>query len=236
MKFSSLISPPPFKARHAKRTFVSSPDDEASRPTRELIELTLEVVRKTFEVDVSDLCERCPPVEWVPDLWPGEHYQLLAGFVACLQPKTVVEIGTETGLSALCMQKYLPEGARVVTYDLIPWKDIEGAVLREEDLADGRLIQELGDLSDPEVFAAHQQTLQQADLIFADGPKDGRFEYAFAELLDTLDFEKPPLILFDDIRDRHMLRFWRELTKPKLDISSFGHWTGTGLVQWTNAT
>jgi hypothetical protein len=29
-----------------------------------------------------------------------------------------------------------------------------------------------------------------------------------------------------------MLRFWRELKKPKLDISSFGHWTGTGMVMW----
>jgi predicted O-methyltransferase YrrM len=233
MKLSTLFSPPPFKARHAKRTFVSSPDDEASRPTRELMELTLEVVRKTFEVEVDDLCDRLPPLEWEPTLWPGEHYRLLAGLVAYLQPKTVVEIGTETGLSALCLKKYLPEGGRVVTYDLIPWTEIDGACLREEDVADGRLVQELADLSDPDTFAAHVETLRTAEFIFADGPKDGRFEYEFARLLDTLDFAAPPLVLFDDIRDRHMLRFWRELKKPKLDISSFGHWTGTGLVQWT---
>lgn len=233
MKLSTFFSPPPFKARHAKRTFVSSPDDEASQPTRELMELTLDAVRKTFDVDIGDLCSRLPPLEWKPDLWPGEHYQLLAGWVSLLQPKTVIEIGTETGLSALCLQKYLPAGGKVVTYDLIPWKDIPGACLKEEDFTDGSLVQELADLSDPETFTAHTPLLLEADLIFADGPKDGKFEYDFARLLDTIQFRKPPLVLFDDIRDRNMLRFWRELKKPKLDISSFGHWTGTGLVQWT---
>jgi hypothetical protein len=75
----------------------------------------------------------------------------------------------------------------------------------------------------------------KADLIFVDGPKDRAFEPAFARNLDTLDFDNPPWVLFDDIHDLNMLRFWRELCKPKLDLSPFGHWTGTGLVQWTES-
>ncbi|MEX2608283.1 MAG: methyltransferase [Kiritimatiellia bacterium] len=232
MKLSQLLSPPPFTARHYKRTFVASPDDEASRPSRSLIEVTLESVRRTLDVDISDICDRMPPVEWSPNLWPGEHYQLLAGLVACLQPKTVIEIGTETGLSALCLRKYLPAEGRVVTFDLIPWEKINGTCLASDDFEDGRLTQELADLGDPAVFKKYTSLLSEADFIFADGPKDGRFEPAFAAHLDTITFKKAPYVLFDDIRDRNMLRFWRELEKPKLDISSFGHWTGTGLVQW----
>jgi len=234
MKLSTLLSPPPFKARHIKRTFVSSPDDEASRPTRELMELSLEFVKATFDVDVSDCCDRLPPQPWQPDLWPGEHYQLLGGVVKHLQPKVVLEIGTETGLSALCLKKYLPDDGVVTTFDLIPYTDIENACLKATDFEDGRLVQALADLANPETFETYRELISKADFIFADGPKDGKFEPKFLELLDTVTFEKPPVVLFDDIRDMHMLGAWREITKPKLDFSSFGHWTGTGLAQWTN--
>ncbi|MGH7312141.1 MAG: hypothetical protein ACREJV_03130 [Candidatus Rokuibacteriota bacterium] len=31
----------------------------------------------------------------------------------------------------------------------------------------------------------------------------------------------------------NMLAIWREIRMPKLDVTSFGHWSGTGLVEWT---
>jgi hypothetical protein len=40
-------------------------------------------------------------------------------------------------------------------------------------------------------------------------------------------------LVFDDIRIWNMLRIWREIVRPKLDLTSFGHWTGTGIVDWT---
>jgi hypothetical protein len=196
------------------------------------MEVTLAAVRRTLDVDISDICERMPPVQWSPGLWPGEHYRLLAGMVAHLQPSTIVEIGTDTGLSALCLLKYLQPGGRLVTFDLTPWNHVRNTCLVGDDFSDGRLTQELADLTDPAVFQRYAPLISKADFIFADGPKDGRFEPAFAEHLDTIKFDRPPYVLFDDIRDRNMLRFWRELRKPKLDISSFGHWTGTGIVHW----
>ena len=39
------------------------------------------------------------------------------------------------------------------------------------------------------------------------------------------------LILLDDIRLWKMLKIWREISMPKLDLTSFGHWSGTGIVQ-----
>jgi hypothetical protein len=39
--------------------------------------------------------------------------------------------------------------------------------------------------------------------------------------------------MFDDIRLWNMLRTWRTINRPKLDLTSFGHWSGTGLVDWT---
>lgn len=233
MKLTNVFFPPPFKARHYKRTFVASPDDEASRPTRELIECAAAAVLKTLDVDVSSVSDRMKGGHRWPDTWPGEHYRLLAGFVARFQPRLVVEVGTFTGISALSLLKYLPADGRLVTFDLIPWKDLTDTCLRSEDFADGRLTQQLADLADPGVFRRHADLIAKADLLFVDGPKDRKFEPAFARNLDTLDFPRPPLVIFDDIRDMNMLRFWRELGKPKLDLSSLGHWTGTGLVSWT---
>ncbi len=38
--------------------------------------------------------------------------------------------------------------------------------------------------------------------------------------------------MFDDIRLMNMVEIWNNLAKPKLDLTSFGHWAGTGLVSW----
>lgn len=232
MKLSNLLFPPPFNARHYKRTFVSSPDDEKSGASRDLIEFALKAVAKTLEVDIADLCGRLPQDKWHPDFWPGEHYRLLAGLVALLQPRIVVEIGTERGLSALCLKKYLPPAGKVITFDIVPWRAFSNTYLREEDFADGRLNQEIADLSKPQVFEKYKSLIREADLIFADGPKDGKFEWVLASHLNAVLTEKSTYVVFDDIRDLNMLKFWRELPWPKLDLTSFGHWTGTGLVHW----
>jgi hypothetical protein len=49
---------------------------------------------------------------------------------------------------------------------------------------------------------------------------------------ETVAFANAPLIAFDDIRVWNMLKTWRRIRRPKLDLTSFGHWTGTGLVEW----
>jgi hypothetical protein len=232
MKLSNLLLPPPVKARHCKRTFVSSPEDERCGPSRAVIEMALDVVRRTLDVDVSEVSRRMKSTPRWPDVWPGEHYRLLAGFVAHLQPGTVVEIGTHTGLSALALKQCLPRTSRLVTFDLIEWAEVPGTCLLPEDFEDGRLSQTIADLADPDVFGRHADVLSSASLIFADGPKDKVFEPAFARNLDSLSYASPPWVIFDDIRDLNMLQFWRDIEKPKLDLSSFGHWTGTGLVHW----
>ena len=74
--------------------------------------------------------------------------------------------------------------------------------------------------------------LEQADIIFMDALKDGKQEYLFLENFSKLQFKKKCLFIFDDIRLWNMLDIWYNLNKPKLDMTSFGHWSGTGLVEW----
>ena len=212
-------------------TMALSPDPH-DKPNGELMELALAACRVAArEVDFSDLAARPNCKRWLT-VWPGEHYKLLAGLMRMLKPAVAIEVGTAEGLSALAMKKYMPEGAKMVTFDIVPWDQISDTIFRREDFLGGGIEQRLGNLADRDVFDANRELIESAEFMFIDGPKDNKFEWTLLEYLKTAKFRKAPLLMFDDTRLWSMLKFWRELPYPKLDLTSFGHSSGTGLVQW----
>ena len=236
-KIKRRISPPhveklPVEGRHVLPSALVSADDELSQPSDRLLDLTLAAVQNARTISMEPISKRMKMGPYFPDVWPGEHYKFLAGLVQAMRPKTVVEIGTSSGLSALGLASYLPQGGRVVTFDIIPWQEFGDTVLTEADFQKGNLQQVIADISIPEVFSSNQKLLQEADLIFCDGPKDGKFEQIFLDLMYQIKLPKNPIVVFDDIRLMNMLRIWRNIKLPKLDVTSFGHWSGTGLVDW----
>ena len=233
MKLKSILLPPPVKARHHVHSVLFSPEDDAAQPSDHLIDVAVEAIKLAQRTELKDVSARMPAPPYWPDQWPGEHYRLLAAFVRLLQPRQVIEVGTFTGLSCLAMRKFLPLHGKLATFDLIKWADFEDTCLRASDFEDGTMTQILGDLSDPQVVAAHRAVLSEATLFFVDGPKDKRFEPRFLDNLKQVPFAQAPYLVFDDIRTWKMLAIWRGIRAPKLDLTSFGHWTGTGLVHWT---
>ena len=209
-----------------------SADDEVGRPNDRLLGVGLDAAQAARGADLSAVSSRIRSGPRYTDVWPGEHYKLLAGLVEVLQPRLVIEIGTATGLSALTLLEKLPAEGRVVTFDVVPWQQYPGAVLRADDFAVGRLVQHIADLVDPAVSAAHRELLESADLIFMDAAKDGEMERSFIALFESLRFKGTPVALYDDIRLWNMLDIWRGIQRPKLDLTSFGHWSGTGLVDY----
>lgn len=226
------LMPSPVRVRHAEYSLLYSLDDEPVRPSERLLDLALAAVAAARTVSLDDVDARVPATTFFPNVWPGEHYRLLAGLVIALRPVLVVEIGTAAGTSALTLRKYLPPGARLATFDVVPWDRFPGTYLRPDDFADGALVQHVDDLTDAAAFARHRDLLAGADLIFVDAAKDGVMEHVFVERFRSVPFRRPPVVVFDDIRLWNMLRLWRELPYPKLDLTSFGHWSGTGLVDW----
>jgi predicted O-methyltransferase YrrM len=219
-------------ARHIERSLLFSMDDDPGSATPELMDVALGAINAARTADLSDISARVVSGPRYPDVWPGEHYKLLAGLVKLLQPRSVVEIGTATGTSALSLLKYLPTTSRLTTFDIIEWRKYPEVILRETDFADGRLIQSLDDLSQPIGFERNRALLESAELIFVDAAKDGSQEIRFLENFSRCRFHKPPLIVFDDVRLWNMLAIWRSVRRPKLDMTSFGHWSGTGFVHW----
>lgn len=222
---------PLISASDARPSVVSSAIDLEPKPTPKLLRLALESASRAVDIDLEPVARRCSPAnaEWVR-VWPGEHYRLLAGIVDVLQPSLVVEIGTFQGSGSLAMLERLPADSRLVTFDIVPWSETVECALQESDFADGRLVQEIGDLSDPAVFENQRELLLQADLVFMDAPKDGVFEPAFLRLAAPLWKGSERLLIFDDIRLMPMVQLWRDLPFPKLDLTSFGHWSGTGFA------
>jgi predicted O-methyltransferase YrrM len=201
------------------------------RASPRLFELVVDVVPLARESRLPMLEAREAP-DYV-HLWPGEHYRLLAALVRLLQPTLVVEIGTYRGHSALAMLPEMKPNARIVTMDLIPWTEIPDCLLRAEDFQDGRLVQVIGDVGDPDQAGEHADLLRSADLLFVDAAKDGALERRILANFEAIGLSDGVLVVFDDIRVWNMLDIWRGITRPKLDVTSLGHYSGTGLIDWS---
>lgn len=226
------VLPVPFSARHVEYSLLASTDDDG-RPSERLLHLALQVIQRASELRLEALDRRVPAdFPYPPSLWPGQHYRLLAALTELVQPRCIVEIGTGGGLAALAFKSHLPPGGRVVTFDLIPWQRYPGSVLVQDDFADQRLTQYTDNLCDPVAWQRHRELLSRADLLFLDAAKDGVTEPTLLGHLQQVPFATPPLLVLDDIRVWTMLKVWRDIPFPKLDLTSFGSWTGTGLVEF----
>ena len=232
IKWIRRLLPPPVQCRHGEYSMLFSVDDDQSHATPELIQIALKAIEDALSVDLTDLTKRMEVKPYFPNVWPGEHYKLLAGLVRTLKPRQIIEIGTGTGMSALCMKKYLPDGSRIFTFDIISYKENKNSKLIDSDFDDKKLVAYVDDLTKMKAIECHRTELEDADIIFIDAAKNVVMERIFLENFHSLRFRKAPLLVFDDIRLWNMLKIWREIDYPKLDLTSFGHWTGTGLVQW----
>jgi predicted O-methyltransferase YrrM len=224
---SRLLGSPPVSARHVEWSAIASTDDEPAQPTDQLLGLALAAAERARHLRLDEIGQRCGTRlegSWV-NHWPGEHYRLLASLVEVAGVRRAVEVGTYTGMGALALAG---PGVVVQTYDLVPWDQVPNTLLRREDFY-GRISQRIGDLAGANYFDSQLDDLRAADLILVDGPKDGVFEPAFlARLLPVL--RAGQVLVLDDIRKLQMLQTWRDLPLPKLDVTSLGHWSGTGLA------
>lgn len=222
-----LFGPPPVSARHVEWSAIASNDDELLQPTDDLIGIVLRAVERARGLRLDTVAERCSTAlesSWV-NHWPGDHYRLLAALVDVLGIGKAVEVGTFTGMGTLALAH---SHATVRTFDVVPWADFPNTLLRSSDFED-RVEQVVGDLANSAFFESQVECLRSAGLIFIDGPKDSIFEPAFVSLLVPI-LRAGQVLVVDDIRKLEMLQLWRDLPLHKLDCTSFGHWSGTGLA------
>jgi predicted O-methyltransferase YrrM len=166
-------------------------------------------------------------------VFPGEHYRLLRSLAKTFSPNSIIEIGTFTGMSSASMLRGMANNSSLTTFDVVSWRE-HNSHLQEEDFSSGRIAQILADLSDPRVFKTYFDMFSNCQLIFCDAPKDGIFEAKFLRNLASITPRSPTILVLDDTRLLNMVDVWRSIRSPKLDLTSFGHWAGTGLVDLTD--
>jgi predicted O-methyltransferase YrrM len=159
------------------------------------------------------------------DMWPGEHYKFLRSLAAVLRPKLALDIGTYHGASALAIAPY---SEQVRTYDIVPLAQIGNAYTNL--LGDNpNMTQEIGDLANPDFYGTQKSKIHEADLVIIDGPKDGVFEYKVVPKV-IQDMKSGSLLVLDDIRFSNMKDLWMGIGQPRIDVGSFAHSSGTGIV------
>lgn len=142
------------------------------------------------------------------------YYRLLVWLSRQFSGKIIFDVGTNRGVSAIALSANLSN--RIYSYDI---RDSLSLVDRPDNVT---FI--LGDVfEDPRLL--------QAALIFLDTVHDGEFESKFVGFLREKAY-KGWLVLDDIHLNGQMNRFWDEIEEWKLDITSLGHRTGTGLVRF----
>ena len=179
------------------------------------------------DLDHVDLSMQFPYTSWHPftqyyRLGMGkEHYRLLA-FLSkqCDKDDLIYDIGTHVGYSALALA-YNPD-VRVVTYDLvnhiqtdkITAKDWKNITFKIADCTQKGEIEEFS----------------KAAIVFLDvDDHDGIQEPEIFTAIQNAGFRG--IMLVDDIHlNEGMKKFWDWIPLKKYDITSYGHFSGTGVV------
>ena len=171
----------------------------------------------------------------------SNHYILLKAISEALNAKQIVEIGTASGMSlaSFLQSKYT---SKVYTWDLYPISHPDSAHWYEnidtKNFVDNflnenseRFSQFVEDINNPEIFKKRKSILENADIIFIDGPHNGIFEQELFNKIMTISLKRNSILILDDIKVSSMVSFWDQIVLPKLDISHIGHITGTGIVK-----
>jgi O-methyltransferase len=101
----------------------------------------------------------------------AEEGQFLALLVALTGARRVVEVGTFTGYSTLCMARALPADGRIITLDISPrWPMIAEPYWRRAGVAD-RIEVRIGAAAESLAGLAHEPGV--VDMVFVDADKTG---------------------------------------------------------------
>ena len=215
-------------ARHSMASLIYSQED--LQTSEFLIDVTSDTMKLAWRETLNCGKPGLPDSDFL-NVFPGEHYRFISAMMKVMSAQTVVEIGTYTGMGSLAIREGLDGTGKLVTFDVIAWDKLGvPSHFDQSDFQDGRIEQVLGDLADDAFFEANEDVLNAADVIFLDAPKDGIFEYKMLGQLAKLQPKPNKLLIIDDIRFVNMIDFWRRISSPKLDVSTFAHWSGTGLV------
>jgi len=158
----------------------------------------------TYPIAASEL-ERFQPIEHEREVMgslskgskPAHDARFLYRMVRALKPRTVLELGTNVGISSSYIALALPPGGRVITLEGRDLQLNTARELHERLRLSDRVIYSLGRFDDtlPQVLRDHQPI----DMAFIDGDHHKEPTLAYTEMIAR--FASPGAVfVYDDIR------------------------------------
>lgn len=157
---------------------------------------------------------------------PGDqHYKLLGYLSTLFKGRDIFDIGTHRGASALALA-HNPENT-VYSFDVIH-------EYRIPQIKNVNYV--LENLWSPDILAKWEDRLLKSAFIFLDiDPHEGTREYDFYQWLKWKKYQG--FLVLDDIWHFQAMRdnLWYKIpNEDKMDVTDLGHWSGTGIVQFTS--
>lgn len=157
----------------------------------------------------------------------GEPYKFYAYISTLINNKTILDVGTRMGLSALALS--YNDSNKVISYDLLE----QGASRIKKDNLEFKIMDFRSD---------DTLNYNNIDIIVIDvDPHDGIQEVAMLSFLRNKNWKG--VLILDDILNNWvspvpganpeaMYNFWNELQDEKYDLTDVAHYSGTGLVNF----
>lgn len=161
------------------------------------------------ELDISGLTAP----HWFYDSAGAEHYRLLAYFSTFYNGKTLLDIGSYMGLSALALS--YNKNNKVISYDIEEFK---------KEVSADNIEFRLGNIMD------NEDLIKSCPFILLDTYHDGDFEKEFIKLLKKIKYKG--IVMLDDLSWTFIQEIWIKLRKQKHDLTHIGHSSGTGITIW----
>jgi len=143
----------------------------------------------------------------------GNFHSRLLAYISTLFTNTILfDIGTNSGRSALSLAHNTTN--KIKSYDVVQILDI----MYHQDNVEYIL----GD-------STKDKDILNSPFIFLDVNHDGIYEYVLYSFLKDINWKG--ILMLDDIHlNEPMREFWNSIGKEKYDLTSVGHWSGTGIV------
>ena len=135
--------------------------------------------------------EKMAQKEFVPSIGPTKG-KIITEIIKKYNPKTVLEIGTLYGYSAILMANILPVGGKVVTIEL----DKLIAATARKNIADAGLSDKI-DIVDGNALEAIPKLDLKYDLLFLDAAKDEYLKYL--KLAENKNLKKGSIVVADNV-------------------------------------
>jgi len=182
-------------------------------------------------LNLQDLYKFCTGVSKKYFTLPSgrEPYRLLVYLSSLFNNSILIDLGTSNGGSAIALSANNQN--QIISFDVND--RCETSFLQNENKFEKMPSLKNVDFIVTQDFTKYLSIFLNAPFIYLDIAHDGIWENIVLELLIKNNYKG--IMLMDDIfQFPEMKKIWDNLMFNKVDLTKYGHWSGTGLIDFSN--